>query len=116
MGTKEEFGSFEQFQKKLPTNKLTIDWEKMTVNYTNSKGSGLRIQYNAGLPVDTDGLARSVPSVWINDKMDISFDQWPMIESPTVNMDDRVLKIQSGKTKILVDWKGEYPKINRSNF
>ena len=98
MGTKDEFGSFEQFRKKLPENKLTIDWEKMTISYSNSKGTDLRIQYNAGLPVDADGLARSVPSVWINGKMDVSYDLWPMIESPHVNMDDSVLKIQSGKT------------------
>ena len=116
VGTKDEFGSFEQFRKKLPENKLTIDWEKMTISYSNSKGTDLRIQYNAGLPVDADGLARSVPSVWINGKMDVSYDLWPMIESPHVNMDDSVLKIQSGKTKISVDWKGQFPGINRSNL
>jgi hypothetical protein len=116
MGTKEEFGSFEKFRKKLPENKLAIDWAEMSVRYTNSKGIELHIQYNAGLPVDPDGLARSVPSVWIDDKMDITFDQWPMVESPWVNMEKSVLNIQEGNTKILVDWKGEYPVINRRNL
>lgn len=116
IGTKEEFGSFDKFQKGLPENELKIDWETMTVSYRNSQGEDLRIQYRGGLPVDPDGLARSVPSVWINGKMDIPFDQWPMIESPHVNMDDSVLKIHYRKAKILVDWKGAYPKINRNGF
>ncbi len=116
VGTKDEFGSFEKFCKKLPENKLAIDWEKVTVSYKNSQSDEIRIQYNEGLPVDPDGLARSVPSVWINGRMDIPCEQWPMIESPFVNMDHSVLKIRSGKANITVDWKDKYPKIDRNNL
>jgi len=116
VGTENEFGSFENFRNKLPENNLSVDWENLTINYRNSEGTDLRIRYNAGLPVDPDGLARSVPSVWINGVMDISYDRWPMIESPFVNMDKSVLKIQEGKTKIVADWSSEYPKITRSNL
>jgi hypothetical protein len=48
--------------------------------------------------------------------MDIPFDQWPMVESPWVNMDKSVLNIQKENTKILVDWKGEYPIIIKRNL
>ena len=127
LGSEEESGSFERFRKKLPANKLSVDWNKMTVSYTNSQKDRIQIQYVPGLPeaevpvekrpdywprMGVTGLAESIPVVTINGKREIPYQQWPMIESPYVNMNNSVLKI-GGSSPITVDWQGELPKIRR---
>jgi hypothetical protein len=129
-GSEEEHGSFEKFRNRLQRNKITVRWEQLTVAYTDSRKETLRIQYKPGLPVTTvpeeqrpdywpkmgvTGLAESVPVVTVNGKQQIPYRQWPMIESPVINMQNRVLKMDDGKTKITVDWTGKYPTIRREN-
>ena len=99
----------------------------MKVSYVNSRKDKLEIQYQPGLPVapafplpghleskGIKGLAESVPIVRINGKQEIPYQGWPMIESPYINMDSSILKIDDGKTKITVNWQGNYPKIKRN--
>ena len=127
LGTEEEFGSFKIFRDRLLKNKINISWDKMKVSYVNSRKDKLEIQYQPGLPVapafslpshleskGIKGLAESVPIVWINGKQEIPYQDWPIIESPYVNMDSSILKIDDGKTKITVNWQGNYPKIKRN--
>jgi hypothetical protein len=129
LGTEEESGSFDKFRKNLPKNKLSVDWDKMTVSYTNSGKDKLQIHYVAGLHevavpeelrpdywprIGCTSLAESIPVVTINGKKEPSYEQWPMIESPYVNMDNSVLSIDDGQTKITVDWTGKLPKISRT--
>lgn len=98
----------------------------MIVKYTNSRKNKLEIQYQSGLPIapvsflpvtlerkEVKGLAESVPSVRINGKCEISYEQWPMIESPYVKMNDSILIIDDGQSKIVVNWTGDYPIIKR---
>ena len=128
LGSEETAGSFEKFRDKLQKNKISIDWNKMKVSYTDSHKDRLQIQYVPGLPIaevpvekrpdhwpnmGITGMAESIPVVTINGKNEIPYQQWPMIESPHVNMNNSVLEID-GATRIRVDWQGEYPKISRS--
>ena len=129
VGTKEDFGGFNTFRSKLQNNKLSVDWDKMIVQYTNTNKDKIRIQYVPGLPeitipealrptywprINTTCLAESVPVVTINGKQEEPYRQWPMIESPYVNLTNSVLKIDDGQTKISVDWQGEMPVIRRN--
>jgi hypothetical protein len=113
LGTENEFGSFKAFQKKLPANSLAVNWDDMTVKYKSTEGNTINMKYIPGLIKDSDGLESSVPIVMINGKTDISYDKWPMIESPFINMDNSKLSIKNGTSSINVDWSGEYPVIKR---
>ena len=128
-GSEEESGSFEQFRKKLPKNSLSVDWNKMTAGYTSSQKDRIQIRYIPGFPFaevpenqrpdywprlhgGVTGLVESVPEVTINGKREIPYQQWPMIESPSINMNNSILKI-NGENPITVDWQGALPIIKR---
>jgi hypothetical protein len=124
VGTEKEFGSFEKFRKQLAVKKIAVDWNKMTVNYTNSHNDKLQITYKSGLPVVPESrvpvhftklgiscMAESIPEVTINGIKEISYQDWPMIKSPYINMDNSMLKIEKGQTRITVDWRSELPVI-----
>ncbi|MDR1964209.1 MAG: hypothetical protein LBQ50_10555 [Planctomycetaceae bacterium] len=126
LGTEEEFGDFSKFRNSLPKNPLETDWNQLTVTYTNSRGSTLEIRYVPGLPLvpvipvpthwqhkKITGFAESVPVVTINGVVERFLDGWPMIESPVIRMNNSVLKIDDGKTRITVDWQEDYPVIRR---
>ena len=115
VGTEGEYGDFRQFQAKLLKNKISVSWKAMDLTYVNAKGNKIRIEYREGLPLDADGLANSVPNVWINDKAEIPYSQWPLIESPKVHMNNRVLTIQNGASQIKVDWNNRFPAITKSS-
>ena len=129
LGTEDEFGNFEKFRGKLVKNKLTVNWDNLMVSYTDSQKDKLEIQYKPGLPVVAEspvpehwvkqgntGMAESVPAVTVNGKPETPYREWPMIESPFINMNNSVLDINYNKTKIVVDWQGDYPKINKTNL
>ena len=124
VGTADQHKSFSEFQKKLLTNKLSVNWQKLTAEYTDSRNSHIYIQYRPGLPVKEGpvpdqlakkgikGLAESVPFVKINSVPEIPYPQWPMIKSPSINMGAGKLDIrENGKPLIKVDWTGKYPEI-----
>lgn len=124
VGTAATHNSFREFQNKLITNKVSINWAKLTVDYTDSRKNLIHIQYQPGLRIkeefvpehvtskDIKGMAESVPVVKINSKPEIPYEQWPMLKSPLINMDGGKLEISDkGKTQIRVDWSGKYPKI-----
>ncbi|MGQ1947311.1 hypothetical protein ACT3CD_09470 [Geofilum sp. OHC36d9] len=128
LGTLDEFKSFKNFQKKLQRNKLSVDWNTMSVTYVDSQNDKIQIQYRGGLNIAPEknlaeylvkrgvaGLAESVPLVKINNKADVGYRQWPMIESPYVNMDNNVLLINDGTTQIKVDWQSDLPVITQTN-
>jgi hypothetical protein len=52
--------------------------------------------------------------VTVNGKPQIHYRQWPTIESPVINMNNSLLKIDDGQTAITVDWTGTYPVIRRN--
>ena len=128
LGTEENFGSFKMFRNKLRENELSVDWEKMIVTYVDSQKNRIQIKYQAGLPVAEElelpshlarkgikGLAESVPEVIINGKAELPYRDWPMLGSPYVNMNNSVLKIDDGETRITVNWQGKIPVITRND-
>ncbi|KAA6436766.1 hypothetical protein FEM33_21780 [Dyadobacter flavalbus] len=115
VGTENEYAGFRQFEAKLLRSSVSVNWKSMELTYLNPKGNKIRMQYNAGLPIDADGLANSVPAVWVNEKAEISYKDWPMIESPEVHMNNRVLTIQNNTSEIRVDWNNRFPSITRAN-
>ncbi len=127
VGTAKEYGDFKKFQNRLIKNKLSVDWKTMEVTYTDSQKNRINMQYQSGLTVRESfmpehltkkgikGLAESIPLVTINGKTETPYQQWPMIESPLITMDNSVLNIQAGRHDIQVDWNGDYPVIQRKN-
>ena len=113
VGTKEEHKNLNAFKEKIQKNRLIVDWIGMTVEYTSLNGKTLKIIYNEGLKVDPDGLASSIPKVFINGKQEVNANQWPLISSPFINLNNSVLEIKQGNTNIKVDWSGEMPKIRK---
>jgi hypothetical protein len=127
LGTEDEFGSFTKFRNRLVKNRISVNWDKLTVSYTNSKKDRVEIQYVPGLPIAKDpvlpshlerlnipGLAESVPVVTINGKQEPHYREWPMIESSWINMNKSILDINDGKAIIKVDWRGDYPVIKKA--
>lgn len=127
LGSKAESGSFVGFQQILKKNRLSINWKNMKVTYVDSQNEKLQIQYQEGLPIalenkmpehltrkGIDGMAESVPIVKIQNKKELGYREWPMIESPYIKMDSSVLHIMDGQTKITVDWQGKIPQINKN--
>ena len=126
LGSKSESGTFAHFCQTLKENKLSIDWKTMNVTYVDSQKEKLQIQYRAGLPITTEndlpehltskginGMAESVPMVKIENEKETGYRQWPMIESPCINMNNSVLRIMDNTTHIEVDWQGDYPVIKK---
>ena len=127
VGTEQEYRDFGNFRRKVTTNQVDVDWDTMTVEYTNSRDDTLRIKYVPGLPIAPvadkpphwnsrpffSGMAESIPEVTINGKPEVSVADWALIESPAINMKGSILNIDDGKTKITVDWTGNLPKIMR---
>ncbi|MCK0146483.1 hypothetical protein MWU78_12580 [Arenibacter sp. F26102] len=124
LGSKSESGTFDKFRRTLNKNRLSIDWKNMRVTYTDSQKEKLQIQYQEGLPIAPEnkmpehlsrkgikGMAESVPVVKIKNKSELGYRQWPMIESPSINMDNSILKIDDGQTEITVNWQGNIPVI-----
>lgn len=127
VGTEADFGSFCSFQDGIGRNPVKVDWEQMTVSYTNSKNDVLQIQYRSGLPEAAENpvpehwvrkgiksMAESVPVVTINGKDDPPYREWPVIGSPMINLKMGVLEINDGKRRVEVDWRGDYPRISRA--
>ncbi|MGQ1947305.1 hypothetical protein ACT3CD_09440 [Geofilum sp. OHC36d9] len=122
----ETSGSFTQFQTKVLSNSLSVDWDAMTCEYTNTKGDDLYIKYQEGLPFVSvtnppaswqsygiSGMHESVPTVKVNGIQDEPYSDWPLLESPDVTMDDGILTIEEGGTRIRVIWTGTLPIISK---
>jgi hypothetical protein len=86
-----EYPSFEAFQKQIKQNKLDVDLEKLTVNYTNSRGDTLAF---------THGKNRT-----LNGKK-IDFTTWPMFDGPFINaeMGSKIFEITYGSEKVVLDF------------
>ena len=129
LGTEDEFENFLSFQETLLENKITVNWENLTVSYINSQKDTLEIQYKPGLnlveenPVPAHwstpghtGMAESIPDVSINGIPETPYREWPMIESPFINMNSSILELNALDEKIIVDWNDVYPKIGNNYY
>ncbi|MCL2710330.1 MAG: hypothetical protein FWE95_05575 [Planctomycetaceae bacterium] len=127
VGTEDEYRGFDNFRRQIASNKVEVDWDTMTVEYTNSRNDTIRIKFVPGLPTVPvadppphwiprrwESIAESIPVVTINGEPEVSLADWALIESPKINMKGSILNIDDGKTKITVDWTGDLPKITRN--
>jgi hypothetical protein len=113
-GTAEEHGSFGAFQQAVKKNPLVVDWGKLEVNYTSTRGDELRFRYDTDYSEDADGFIKIAPGLWINGKLrKVDFEKWPLAESPVMTLKDGILRIEQGGQRVEVDWSGELPRISR---
>ncbi|PRQ05537.1 hypothetical protein ENSA7_45830 [Enhygromyxa salina] len=118
LGTVAQHGSFEGFQAQLQSNPLEIDWEALSVSYTDSDGDVLRATWVAPDYVyDSDVVAVVRPEIEINDVIQPEFDPelWPVLEGPYVSLVDRVLTVHQGGRTLTVDWSGEMPVVTEED-
>ncbi len=130
-----EIGTFSQFCTKVLVTDASIDFDQknMILSYTNIKGEVITIEYLDGFPLvstpDGEYPSNSVPSSWpsaysgqyqcaiptvtVDGTPMQAWEQWPLLESPYVNMDNSVLHISEGETVITVDWTGDLPIITK---
>jgi hypothetical protein len=115
VGTADDYGSFETFKKRFMNNPLSVDWNSLKVDYTNSTKTNLRFQYDSDYSEDQDGYIWIAPDLWVNGKKrELYLTGWPVAESPVVSMKNGVLKVNQGGNSIMVDWSGELPRIEKN--
>jgi hypothetical protein len=106
VGTAAEHGSFRAFREALQEETVTADMDALDVTYRCEEGT-LRLKYNQG----GEGLGCSVPESWI-DGAKVDYGDWPTMESPVVNVVDRVLVAECDGKRYEVDWRERIPVIN----
>lgn len=110
IGTEAEFGSFEAFQSALLANPVNVDWESMTVDYTNARGDALTMTYAVYDPLDPNIPNHTVPTFSVNGTQ-VAYDEtWPVMDSPWTRLDNQILKVtDSDLSRLSVDWSGTVP-------
>lgn len=113
VGTAEEHGDFAAFQATVEANPLRVDWDTLTVEYTDSQGDAIRARWVAPDYALSGGGERVLvrPEVWVDGEYasGVPPEEWPLIESPHVRLEGRVLRIEHGRDRLTVDWSGEQP-------
>lgn len=113
VGTAEEHGDFAAFRTTVAANPLDVDWESLTVEYTDSQGDAIRARWVAPDYARSGGGERVLvrPEVWVDGEPEprIGPLDWPLLESPWVSLVGRVLRIEHGTERLTVDWTGEHP-------
>jgi hypothetical protein len=105
VGTPDQHESFEAFRQAVLANPLTVDWNTLEAQYTNSQGQVVRMRM-APTEYDPDaGRFWIRPDVWINGEA-LDATNWPVFESPVVNMQDGVMTIEQGPDRRIVRWDG----------
>ncbi len=107
IATEEEFATFEAFQTAVKDNPPAVDWEDLSVAYTNVKGDTLTAAWN---PPNYDAEEERVlvrPDITVNgDEVPIDSD-FPrgeaVIKSPSVELVDRVLQLQTPAGRLEVE-------------
>jgi len=118
MATKQEFATFESFQRAVKQNPPVVDWDQLSVTCTSLKGDTLTATWNppkydvpeakendperATVEVRPDitvnGGAVPIDSDFLNGKA--------VMKSPSVELVDRVLRLKTPAGQIEVDWRG----------
>ncbi len=114
VGTEQEFGSLAAFQAAVQGNPVSVDWDNLTVSYTNTRGDTLAIAFNRALqtnpwPRDPN---HTVPTVSVNGQA-LAFDEsWPSLDSPWLNIADYQFRLAIATDEdLVVDWTAEVPQI-----
>jgi len=125
VGVKGEFASFAAFQTAVTKNQVVVNWTNFSVTYKNVKGNTLVSTWKAPSPDYKDFAASygQTPNlnahVWIRPNFSVNgtpvaidsdfTGAKAVIKSPSVELVNRVLRIQTPAGKLVVDWRGEMP-------
>jgi hypothetical protein len=117
IATKGEFATFEAFQAAVNQNPLVVDWDQLSVTYTNVKDDSLTATWNPpkyDVPEGERVLVR--PDITVNGAVvpiDSDFiNAKAVMKSPTLELVDRVLRLQTPAGQLEVDWRGMVPKFS----
>jgi len=102
MGDRNEYGSFEDFMSRFDRSRLDLSGIRTgrTVRYVSTRGHVLTIRHT--------GFGTGLPESSINGTP-VSFDTYPVIESPYLSSADYVLDVNDGSQGFTVDWRSDYP-------
>jgi hypothetical protein len=112
VGTSDQFDSFQAFQRRVLANPLTVDWRRLEARYRNSHGQTFRMAMSHQSYSPNDEFYMFVPRAEVGGTP-VDTRNWPVFESPVVSLIDRILTIEEGGDRIIVDWQGEIPRISR---
>lgn len=111
VGTEAEFGSLEAFQSAVEANPVNVDWETMTVSYTNSDGHELVMTYTP-FPEEGTDFYEALPSFTVNGDA-VAYDEtWPVMQSPWTSLQDNIFRLDLNEEETWVaDFSGDLPEI-----
>jgi hypothetical protein len=117
IGTKEEFSSFTAFQTTVSQNQLEVDWDNFSVTYTSLGGNTLRTTWKTPVPDYKD--VQNNNYVWVRPSFTVDGNTVPadndfangqaVIKSPSIELVNRVLQIDTPDGNFAVDWSGTDP-------
>ncbi|MDT8300562.1 MAG: hypothetical protein RQ760_03695 [Sedimentisphaerales bacterium] len=117
VGTTQEHESFSAFQNAILNNPLSVDWDQLEVNYTNTRDDDLRFKYATNMSEVEEMWDQTAiwfrPKLWINGQLR-RYDNWPVADSPVVSLQNSVLRISQGGDSFTVEWSGQLPKIRKN--
>jgi hypothetical protein len=112
VGTADQFDSFQAFQRRVLANPLTVDWRRLEARYRNSHGQTFRMAMSHQNYSPNDEFYMFVPRAEVGGTP-VDTRNWPVFDSPVVSLIDRILTIEEGGDRIIVDWQSEIPRISR---
>lgn len=110
VATQERFASIDDFKTAVLANPVEVDWDTMTVSYTDTDGDVLVFEYK---PFGDGSLNSWIPDFSVDGVTQVYDANWPGVESPWLNLDDNLflLKVSEEETYV-ADWRGTIPQIS----
>ena len=118
IATKGEFATFEAFQAAVSQNPLVVDWDQLSVTYTNVKDDTLTATWNppkydvpegervlVRADITVNGAEVPIDNDFINARA--------VMKSSSVELVDRVLRLRTPAGQLEVDWRQKVPKFSR---
>lgn len=115
IATKQEFATFEAFQAAVHRNPLVVDWNNLSVRYRSVRGDTITSTWNPPNYRPETGRVLVRPDITVNGAVVPIDDDFPnaraVIKSPSIELVNRVLRLQTPEGQLEVDWRGEVPVI-----
>ncbi|TVS19818.1 MAG: hypothetical protein EA424_07140, partial [Planctomycetaceae bacterium] len=124
IATKNEFVTFEAFQRAVNQNPPVVDWDQLSVTYKNVRSDTLTATWNPpnyDVPeAKENGPERETvlvrPDITVNGNVvpiDSDFTNGlAAIKSPSIELLDRVLRLRTPAGRLEVDWRGKVPAFS----
>jgi hypothetical protein len=111
IATKEDFATFEAFQTAVNQNPLVVDWDQLSVTYTNCRNDTLTAAWRQpDYAASPRVLVR--PDITVNGAVVEIDPTYPVLRSPSVELVDRVLRLRTPAGQLEVDWRGKVPAFS----